>query len=53
LSETVAVEFKIDCPLPIPTITDTTSFNDSYNGLCAYWWFDGDTLRFVQPGVIN
>lgn len=46
----VGVEFKIDCPLPPPVITDTTLMG-SYNGLCAYYWWDGDsTLHFFQPG---
>lgn len=49
----VKVTFVIDCPLPVPTITDPDSLATWYNGACAYWWWDGDTLRFYNPGAMG
>ena len=49
---TAVVKVTIDCPLPIPIVTDTT-LTGMFNGLCPYYVFEGDTLRLVEPGKIG
>ncbi len=48
----VVATAEIDCPLPLPIVTDTT-LTGTFNGACPYFWQDGDTLRIVRPGVLK
>ena len=47
---TGSVDVRLNCPLPIPVVTDSTA-TGSFNGACPYYVRDGDTLRLVQPLV--
>ncbi len=51
-SGAVDVEISITCTLPLPVVTDTL-LTGTYNGACPYYFFDGDSLRLVTPGVVG
>lgn len=46
----VEAKLAVDCPLPIPVVTDTL-LTGSFNGACPYYILDNDTLKLVTPGV--
>ena len=46
------VSLEINCPLPLPVVTDTL-LTGTFNGACPYYIFDGDSLILVTPGVVN
>lgn len=48
---TGVVKLVVDCPLPLPVITDTT-LTGTFNGACPYYILDNDTLKLIQPGTV-
>ena len=48
----VEVKLMVDCPLPIPVVTDTL-LTGTFNGVCPYYIFDNDTLKLIMPGVTD
>ena len=48
----VTATVDIQCPLPLPIITDTT-LTGTFNAACPYYWKDkNDTLHLITPGTI-